>query len=155
MSSVAASLAKAVDNATAAENPRDDAVRRILFFDGVCGLCNRTVDFVIVRDRRGEFLFAPLQGDTARSLLSPSDVANLNTVVLWVNGKTYRKSAAVVRILWRLNPGWRFLGTLLWLVPLPLRNLGYALIAWNRYRFFGKKETCRMPTPEERIRFLP
>jgi predicted DCC family thiol-disulfide oxidoreductase YuxK len=155
MSSVAASLAKSIDDVSVAENPRDDAVRRILFFDGVCGLCNRSIDFVIVRDPKGEFQFAPLQGDTARSLLSPSDVANLNTVVLWVNAQTYRKSAAIVRVLWKLSRGWQILGTLLWLVPLPLRNLGYVVVSRNRYRFFGKKETCRMPTPAERMRFLP
>ncbi|HEY0984086.1 MULTISPECIES: thiol-disulfide oxidoreductase DCC family protein [unclassified Schlesneria] len=132
-----------------------EGARRILFFDGVCGLCNWSIDFVMKRDYRKQFQFAPLQGDTAKSLLSPADVNNLDTMVLWVAGRTYRKSAAVIRILWQLGPGWRVLGVLLWLIPLPLRNLGYTIVAKNRYRVFGKKESCRLPTPEERTRFLP
>lgn len=132
-----------------------EAVRRILFFDGVCGLCNWSIDFVLARDRRGDFQFAPLQGETAQSLLEPADTADLNTVVLWVNGRAYRKSAAVVRVLWQLDPVWKCAGTLLWLIPLPIRNLGYTLVARNRYRMFGKKDTCRLPTPQERARFLP
>ena len=132
-----------------------DGVRRILFFDGICGLCNWAIDFVLKRDLKGNFQFAPLQGETARSLLTPEDVSDLNSMVLWVEGRTYRKSAAAVRVLWQLGPGWQIAGTLLWLIPLPLRNLAYSLIAQNRYRIFGKKETCRLPTPEERSRFLP
>ena len=132
-----------------------DAVRRILFFDGVCGLCSWSVDFVMKRDRQGDFQFAPLQGETAVNLLTPSDVADLNTMVLWVGGRTYRKSTAAVRVLWRLSIPWQIVGTLLWLVPLPLRNLGYSIVASNRYRLFGKHDTCRMPTPAERTRFLP
>jgi predicted DCC family thiol-disulfide oxidoreductase YuxK len=155
MSTVAATVTTSAELAIAATEPSEDAVASILFFDGVCGLCNKSVDFVLVRDRRGTIKFAPLQGDTARSLLTPADRENLNTMVLWVKGQSYRKSAAAVRVLWRLSLGWQILGTLLWLIPLPLRNLGYSLIARNRYRFFGKKETCRMPSPEERQRFLP
>ena len=155
MSVVSAALATPADQPAAATERCDDAVRSILFFDGVCGLCNKAIDFVLVRDPRGEIKFAPLQGDTARQLLSPADLQNLDTMVLWVEGRTYRKSAAAVRILWRLSFPWRFMGTLLWLIPLPLRNLGYTLIARNRYRLFGKKETCRMPTAAERLRFLP
>lgn len=132
-----------------------EVVRRILFFDGVCGLCNWSIDFVLARDSRGDFQFAPLQGETAQALLEAADTADLNTVVLWVNGRTYRKSAAVVRVLWQLDPVWQCVGTLLWLIPLPLRNLGYTLVANNRYRMFGKKDTCRLPTPQERVRFLP
>jgi len=132
-----------------------EAVRRILFFDGVCGLCNWSIDFVLNRDRRGDFQFAPLQGETAQALLEAADTADLNTMVLWVDGRTYRKSAAAVRVLWQLDPVWQCLGTLLWLIPLPIRNLGYTLVASNRYRLFGKKDTCRLPSPQERARFLP
>jgi predicted DCC family thiol-disulfide oxidoreductase YuxK len=155
MSTVAATVTTSAELAIAVTESSEDAVASILFFDGVCGLCNKSVDFVLVRDRRGAIQFAPLQGDTARHLLPPADRENLDSMVLWVKGQSYRKSAAVVRVLWRLSAGWQILGTLLWLIPLPLRNLGYSLIARNRYRFFGKKETCRMPSPEERQRFLP
>ena len=155
MSVVAATLATPADPSAAAVDRCEDAVQTILFFDGVCGLCNKTVDFVLVRDRMSKIKFAPLQGDTARQLLTPADLENLNTMVLWVEGRTYRKSAAAVRVLWRLSVAWQVLGTLLWVIPLPLRNLGYSLVARNRYRIFGKKESCRLPTPEERGRFLP
>ncbi|HEY4259039.1 MAG TPA: DCC1-like thiol-disulfide oxidoreductase family protein [Schlesneria sp.] len=155
MSSVAATLAASSDLVAALDNRNEEAVESILFFDGVCGLCSNAVDFVMVRDYQQAIKFAPLQGDTARSLLTAADVENLNTMILWVKGRSYRKSAAAVRVLWRLSLGWKIIGTLLWLIPLPLRNLGYTLVARNRYRFFGKKESCRLPTPAERLRFLP
>ena len=155
MSVVAAALATPVEQSAVAVDRCEDAVRVILFFDGVCGLCNKSIDFVLARDPSGEIKFAPLQGDTARQLLSADDRQNLDSVVLWVDGRTYRKSAAAVRILWRLSLPWQVLGSILWLIPLPLRNLGYTLVARSRYHFFGKNETCRMPTPAERLRFLP
>lgn len=153
--STAAAAINATTDLAAVVDRNEEAADCILFFDGVCGLCNKAVDFVLVRDIAQQIKFAPLQGDTARQLLTPDDVANLNTMVLWVRGRSYRKTAAAVRILWRLSPAWQVLGTLLWLIPLPLRNLGYSLIARNRYRLFGKKESCRLPTVEERLRFLP
>jgi predicted DCC family thiol-disulfide oxidoreductase YuxK len=155
MSTVPGALTATTDVALALDLRETEAVRRILFFDGVCGLCNWSIDFVLKRDRRGDFQFAPLQGDTARALLSPADIVDLNTVVLLSEGRVYRKSAAVVRVLWRLSLGWQIVGTILWLVPLPLRNFGYSLVARYRYQFFGKKETCRLPTPDERAKFLP
>ncbi|MBX3440462.1 MAG: DUF393 domain-containing protein [Planctomycetaceae bacterium] len=127
----------------------------IIFFDGVCGFCNRMVDFVLSHDRRGVFRFAPLQGETARALLPPADVESLDSVVLMLRGQTFRRSSASARILWELGPFWQIAGWLLWLIPLPLRDWGYRLVGKNRYRMFGKLEACRMPTPEERDRFLP
>jgi predicted DCC family thiol-disulfide oxidoreductase YuxK len=155
MSTVTAAIAASPELVASLDNRNEEAVDRILFFDGVCGLCSKSVDFVMARDHRQAIKFAPLQGDTARSLLTPADIQNLNTMILWVKGRTYRKSAAAVRVMWQLSLGWQILGTLLWLIPLPLRNLGYSLVARNRYRFFGKKESCRLPTREERLRFLP
>lgn len=155
MSSVPGALNPTADVALALDQREIDSMRRILFFDGMCGLCNWSVDFVLKRDTRAVFQFAPLQGDTARELLTPADSQNLNTVVLLVQNRTYRKSAAVVRVLWQLSVAWQVLGTLLWLIPLPVRDLGYWVVASRRYQLFGKKETCRLPTPEERARFLP
>ena len=155
MSTVPVALTATTDAALAADLREVEAVRRILFFDGVCGLCNWAIDFVLKRDPHGKFQFAPLQGETARALLTAKDVEDLNTMVLLVGGRTYRNSSAAVRVLWQLGSGWQLLGTALWLIPLPIRNLGYTLIASNRYRMFGKKETCRLPTPHERLRFLP
>jgi predicted DCC family thiol-disulfide oxidoreductase YuxK len=127
----------------------------ILYFDGVCGLCNRSVDFVLTRDREQKFLFAPLQGETAAENLSAEELADLHSLVLQTPFGRYRRSAAVVRILWKLGGLWAFLGTLLWIVPLPLRNLGYRAVSTTRYSLFGKKDSCRIPTAEERDRFLP
>jgi predicted DCC family thiol-disulfide oxidoreductase YuxK len=132
-----------------------DRARPIIFFDGVCGLCNESVNRVLRWDRGAIFRFAPLQGETARQLLPRADTLQLSSIVLRVDGWLYRRSSAVVRILWRLGVWGKIWGTLLWLVPWPVRELGYLIVARNRYRWFGKKETCRLPTPEERARFLP
>ena len=132
--------------------PPDD--KSVIFFDGVCGLCNRSVDSVLKRDTQNMFLFAPLQGETAQRLLSKNDTETLGSIVLWEQGRTFRRSAAVVRVLWKLGGVWAWLGWGLWIIPRPLRDLVYKLVAASRYRLFGKKETCRLPTPEERSRFL-
>ena len=155
MSTMPASLA-ALSEVESELNLREiEGVKRILFFDGVCGLCHWSVDFVLIRDLNGKIQFAPLQGETAHSLLAPAQISQLNSVVFWNAGRVDRKSSAVVRVLWQLSLGWQLVGTLLWLIPLPLRNLGYDLVARNRYALFGKKPSCRVPRPEERIRFLP
>ncbi|MBX3443959.1 MAG: DUF393 domain-containing protein [Planctomyces sp.] len=133
--------------------PPDDAP--IVFFDGVCGLCNRTVDFILSHDRRQRIRVAPLQGETASRELDSSDTAQLGSVVLKTSRGTYRRSSAAVRILTELGGVWRVLGGLLWLVPKPLRDVGYEAVARNRYRLFGRKESCRLPTPEEAGRLLP
>ena len=127
----------------------------VVFFDGVCGLCNVSVDFILARDTHQRFRFAPLQGETARQALPSADRERLDTLVLLTASGTYRRSAAVVRILWRLPGVWPILGALLWVIPGPLRDLGYRIVSANRLRWFGKKETCRLPTPEERERFPP
>jgi len=127
----------------------------VLYFDGVCGLCSRAVDFVMRHDRKGWFRFAPLQGETAAVRLTSNDVADLQSMVLVTEQGTYRRSAAAVRILWQLGGLWWLLGWLLWIIPRPLRDLAYGSVARMRYRLFGKHETCRLPTPEERERFLP
>ena len=134
---------------------QDATKRPILFYDGVCGLCNRAVDFVLVRAASDLFLFAPLQGETARERLSAEDTKTIDSIVLLEGRLSYRRSAAVVRVLWRLGGVWKLLAGLLWLIPSPLRDVGYKLVARTRYRLFGKKETCRLPTADERSRFLP
>ena len=138
---------------TAGVEPRAE-LPPIIFFDGVCGLCNRFIDFVIARDGARLFRFATLQGDTARERLPEADL-DLNTMVLWEEQGILRKSTAAARILIRLGGVWALCGIALRLVPRPLRDLGYSFVATNRYRVFGKKVTCRMPTATERARFLP
>jgi len=129
--------------------------RRILFFDGVCGLCNRFIDFALPRDKHHRLYFAPLQGETAKEHLQPEDVESLKSVVLLDEHGLHRQSTAVIRVLRNLGGIWSVAAAVLWLIPGPLRNLGYRCIAGSRYRLFGKKETCRLPSPAERARFLP
>ncbi len=132
----------------------DHDANPILFFDGVCGLCNRVVDFVLRNDHRGRVRFAPLQGSTAQSRLPARDRDHLDTVVFIEGERITRRSTAVVRLLSHLGGIWTVLAWLLWLIPLPLRDVGYRLVSKLRYQLFGKKETCRLPAPDERARFL-
>jgi predicted DCC family thiol-disulfide oxidoreductase YuxK len=145
-----------IGNASDVGSPHSDATTSpIVFFDGVCGLCNRSVDWIIRHDRNAIFRFAPLQGETSRTLLGPDAGADLNTIVLLDEHGQHRRSVAVVAILRRLGGFWRLCGALLWIVPRPIRNWGYNVIARNRYRWFGKHDTCRIPSAAERARFLP
>jgi len=132
-----------------------EVMHPIVFFDGVCELCNRTVDFLLRRDPAGVFRFAPLQGETARTQLPAGDVESRETIVLLDEQGRHRGESAAVRILWRLGRGWKVAAGLLWLFPRPVRDAGYRLVSSTRYRLFGKKETCRTPTPDEREWFLP
>lgn len=127
----------------------------IVFFDGVCGFCNSVVDFAMKHDREGVLRFAPLQGETARRLLDPSDVEDLNTFVFRDEQGLHRRSTAMVRLLSRLGGLWSVASVLLWIIPRPVRDVGYRVVAQYRYALFGKKEACRMPSSEERGRILP
>jgi predicted DCC family thiol-disulfide oxidoreductase YuxK len=129
--------------------------KSIVLFDGVCNLCNGAVDFIIRRDSRNRFLFASLQSEAGQELLRhyqlPTD--HYESMVLVKGGKLYQRSSAALEIAGELPGGWSlfrmFKG-----VPAQLRDAAYTFIARNRYRFWGKKESCRLPTPQERARFL-
>ena len=136
---------------TAGEGSKDSA---LLFFDGVCGLCDRTVTFLFARDRRHRLRFAPLQGETAKTWLTEAQRRELSTVVLAVGEKRYLRSGAALRALALTGGVWAAVAWTLLLVPRPLRDLGYDLVARSRYRLFGKKDACRLPRPEERGYFL-
>lgn len=138
-----------------ASRPAVVAESPVIFFDGVCGLCNWSVNFVLKHDRRRLFRFATLQGETARNWLQIVPDQPLNSVVLVDAQGAHSKSDAVGRILTRLGGLWTIPGWMLRCTPRPLRNWGYDLVARHRYQWFGKKETCRLPTPDERSRFLP
>jgi predicted DCC family thiol-disulfide oxidoreductase YuxK len=126
----------------------------VVFFDGVCGFSNASVDFIIAEDQRGRIRFAPLQGETAQQAVGPL-TGDPDSIVVQEGGHIYRRSAAAVRIMTALGGVWRPLGILLGLVPRPLRDLVYDWITRNRYRRFGKRDTCRLPTLDERPRFIP
>ena len=118
----------------------------ILFYDGVCGLCNRLVQFVLQNDQQKIMQFAPLQGETAGVYAQrlPASIQSLNTIVYFypLGGRVYTKSSAIVRVLWDMGGKWRFLSILLWCVPFLIRDLCYWFVAKIRYRLFGKKESC-------------
>jgi predicted DCC family thiol-disulfide oxidoreductase YuxK len=131
-----------------AENP-------IIFFDGVCNLCNASVQFILKRDHTQVFLFAPLQGETFATLNIPEKEKLPDSIILLENGKLYAESDAVLHIARRLSLPWRYLALPGWLFPRFVRDPIYRLIARNRYRWFGKKDACYLPTSELKARFLP
>lgn len=132
-----------------------DAGRPVILFDGVCNLCTGSVRFVIERDARKQFRFASLQSPVAEKLLGTQahDGDRLESVVLVVGGRTYRKSTAALLIARRLDGLWPLLAAFL-LVPRPLRDAVYGWIGKRRYRLFGKRDACWRPQPELAERFL-
>ena len=129
--------------------------KAVVLFDGVCNLCNGAVDFIIRHDAKGRIMFASLQSETGQQLLEhyrlPKD--EFESMVLLKQGKLYQKSNAALAIAGELSGAWPLLSNFS-VLPVSLRDAMYNFLARNRYRFFGKKETCRLPTPEERSRFL-
>jgi predicted DCC family thiol-disulfide oxidoreductase YuxK len=127
----------------------------ILLFDGVCNFCNWSVQFVIDRDRSGEFRFASLQSEVGRALLQQHGLGDLplSTMVLIDEGKAYLDSEGVLRTARRLGGALALLAPFL-AVPRALRDPLYRAFARNRYRLFGTSDRCLLPTPELRSRFL-
>lgn len=127
----------------------------ILLFDGVCGLCNRTVRFVLAWDRRRIFRFAALQSETGTLLLSRFGLqdSDLTTMALLDNGRAFTESDAVLRTLRLLGFPWSLLWPLV-LTPKSLRDPVYRWVARNRYRWFGKLDQCPWPGAEVEGRFL-
>ncbi len=126
-----------------------------LLFDGVCNLCNDTVRFVIKRDKHNKFVFAALQSEVGQKLLKKFNLSrdDFDSFVLIENGKCFRKSTATLKIAKGLGGSWKVLYVLM-LVPEFLRDFFYSIVAKNRYRIFGKKEECMIPTPELKEKFL-
>ena len=135
--------------------------KTLVFYDGVCGLCDRFVRFVLMRDRRGQIKFAPLQGEMARTLLQPAghDPANLESILVvadW-NGpgqRVLQRSAAVVHAVSELGGGWGVVARLARVVPTFFADAVYTAVARRRYRIFGKFDACPLPRPEWRDRFF-
>ena len=127
----------------------------VILFDGVCNLCTGSVRFVIARDSRKQFRFASLQSPVAEQLLGAQgrDGDRLESVVLVVGERTYRKSTAALLIARRLGGLWPLLAALL-VIPRPLRDAVYGWIGRRRYRLFGKRDVCWKPQPELAERFL-
>ncbi|MBI5373033.1 MAG: thiol-disulfide oxidoreductase DCC family protein [Sphingobacteriales bacterium] len=127
----------------------------IVLFDGVCNLCNRSVQFIIKRDTKDRFRFAALQGKTGQALLAkhklPAD--SFNSFILAEGDRIYTRSTGALRMLKRLGGPWSLLYVFI-IVPRFIRDGIYNWIARNRYRWFGKRESCMVPTPELKNRFL-
>jgi len=128
---------------------------RIVLYDGVCGLCNRTVRWLLRRDR-GRLWYAPLQGPTAARLRErhPRIPATLSSVVLVEDGRVHLRSKAFLYLARHLTRPWRWLWWLRW-IPGLLLDPGYWLVAALRYRLFGKYDSCRLPGDDQRAQLLP
>ena len=137
-----------------------DSERVILFFDGVCGLCNAVVDFLVAHDHRGRLRYAPLQGETFQAVAS--EVPWLRTVdsVIAMRERPgeprefFVHSRAALFAFGQLGGPWVLVGLLGW-VPRPVSDAVYRFVARVRYAVFGKRDQCRIPSPAERARFLP
>ena len=133
----------------------DSVVPPVVFFDGVCGLCNRFVNLVMRLDRNEKLRFAPLQGETAKETLPPlSDDASEWSIMYWDGEQVYSGTDANIAICRELG-GMLSVFTILRIIPRGLREMMYRMVARTRYRLFGKMESCRVPSEGERVRFLP
>ena len=127
----------------------------IILFDGVCNLCNNSVQFIIKRDKKKRFLFTSLQSDAARDILLQFQLKNseMDSIICIENGKIYQKSNAILKIVKHLNGIWKISYGFI-IIPKFIRDYVYIIIAKNRYRWFGKREVCMIPTKELQMRFL-
>lgn len=128
----------------------------IVVFDAKCLLCNGWVQFLLRHDRQGRIRFASMQGEQGARLLNEAGLSageGLQTLLVVEGGRSWQHTAAILRILHRLGWPWR-LAWVGWLVPAPLRDALYRLVARNRYRIWGRSEVCMVPAPEHAGRFL-
>jgi predicted DCC family thiol-disulfide oxidoreductase YuxK len=132
----------------------DPARHPVFFYDGECGLCDRTVRFLLNRDHGARLRFAPLQGPTAAANLPPERIRDLDSVVLLDGDGMHMQSSASLRGLAHLGGVWKW-ARLALLIPPFLRNAAYAFIAGRRIAWFGGVEACRLPTRRERSQLLP
>jgi predicted DCC family thiol-disulfide oxidoreductase YuxK len=129
-------------------------VHPVILFDGVCNFCDASVQFILNRDPNETFHFASLQSEAGQELLKKYKVRDdVDSMILIENEKVYYKSAAALRISRHLRGAWKLLYVFM-VVPAPIRNIVYDLIAKNRYKWFGQKESCMLPPPNVRKRFL-
>ncbi len=125
----------------------------VLYFDGVCNLCNRTVQWIIKQDKKKIFRFAPLQSAGGVALVQLRGENNANSVLLVVDGRIYSKSSAALQVAKQLG-GIYSLFYVFIIIPVFLRDAVYNFIARNRYKWFGQQASCMIPTPELRARFV-
>jgi predicted DCC family thiol-disulfide oxidoreductase YuxK len=129
--------------------------RKIVLFDGVCNLCNSSVQFILTRDKKNQFLFGSLQGETGQAYLEKFKLppGTLNSFMLVEEGVLYTKSTGALRMLKHIGGAWSLLYAFI-IVPKFIRDAVYSLVANNRYKWFGKQETCWLPSPALKEKFL-
>lgn len=129
--------------------------KSIVLFDGVCNLCNGFVNFLIDRDTHDRFQFGSLQSESAKELLRPFhySTGEISTVLLIEDGRLHAQSTAVLKIFRQMPGAWPLMYGFM-VLPRPFRDFLYNLVARNRYKIFGRKDTCRIPTPELRSKFV-
>ena len=127
----------------------------IILFDGVCNFCNSSINFVIRHDKKNHFRFAPLQSETGKQLLQQFEAGELplDSIVLIENNKLYKQSTAVLKIAKQLGGAYRLLYGFV-ILPRFLRDAVYKYVAKNRYKWFGKKDSCMIPTKEIKEKFI-
>jgi len=130
------------------------AQKSVIFFDGVCNLCNASVQFAIEHDKHDIFKFTALQGNYAKAILPKFniDLERINSIILVENDRLYTKSSAALRIAKKLNGFWPMLYAFM-IIPKFIRDWFYDIIAKNRYKWWGKQESCWVPTPELKEKF--
>jgi predicted DCC family thiol-disulfide oxidoreductase YuxK len=135
---------------------RDMEDHPVILFDGVCNFCNYWVNFAIKRDKKKQLRFTALQGDTAARLLPRYFIhpTSLSSVIFIDKGKAWTQSSAAIRICKHLDGGWKLFYVLI-IIPKFLRDFFYNIVARNRYKWFGKKESCMIPAPGLKESFLP
>ena len=129
--------------------------RKIILFDGICNLCNQSVQFVIEHDSKNQFRFASLQSDFGQDFLKKNklEAIQFDSIVFIEDDQFYTKSSAALKIAKYLDGLTSWL-TIFMIVPKPLRDIVYSFIAKNRYRWFGKNESCWLPTKELKAKFI-
>lgn len=127
----------------------------LVLFDGVCNFCNATVNFLIRQDKAARLRFLPLQSEFGQQLLEEYNLpkTHFDSFVFIKKGKAYISSSAGLKVIRELPWYWKWVQAL-WVIPKPIRDALYNFIARNRYRWFGRKDQCMIPTPELRNRFI-
>lgn len=125
----------------------------IILFDGICNFCDGAVNFIISQDTKNYFKFAPLQSESGQDFVKKFGLRDIDSVILIENDKAYTHSTAALKIAKSLGGIWS-LAYVFIIIPKPIRDYFYKLFAKYRYKFFGKKDECMIPTPEVRARFL-
>ena len=136
------------------ETEGSEHVKRIILFDGECNFCDKSVQFIIKRDPEVIFSFTSQQGEAGQQMIKKHHApSSIESIILIENDTYYLKSSAALRICRHLQGAWKLLFIFI-LVPYPIRDFFYNILAKNRYKWFGKKDRCTLPTPEVRKRFL-